>query len=60
VTDAHIRILRRVARQRRLELDDHDAADHKGETEAGGRRRDLQQSVTRTAERVAEAQARRR
>jgi hypothetical protein len=27
VADAHIRILRRVARQRRLELDAHDAAD---------------------------------
>ena len=31
VTDAHIRILRRVARQRRLELDDHDAADQTAE-----------------------------
>jgi hypothetical protein len=28
VTDAHIRILQRIARQRRLELDGRDAADH--------------------------------
>lgn len=56
MTDAHIRILRRVARQRRLELDAHDTA----ERAARGRRQHLQQSATRATERVAEAQARRR
>jgi hypothetical protein len=60
VSDAHIRILRRVARQRRLELDDHDAVDHRRVMEAGRRRRHLEHSATRTTERLAEAQARRR
>ena len=56
MTDAHIRILRRVARQRRLELD----ADETAGKGAGRRRQHLQQSATRATERVAEAQARRR
>ena len=54
VTDAHIRILRRVARQRRLELDGHDAADHTGETEAGRRRKAREARPRRNAEREAE------
>ena len=60
MTDAHIRILRRVARQRRLELDAHDASRDTAGTAARRRRLHLQQSATRATERVAEAQARRR
>lgn len=60
MSDAHIRILRRVARQRQLELDAHDAAEPTAKSHAGRRRQDLQQWATRATERVAEAQARRR
>jgi len=60
VSDAHLRILGRVAQQRRIALDDHDTADHTAETHAGRRRQRLQQSATRATDRVAEAEARRR
>ena len=60
MSDAHIRILRRVARQRQLELDAHDAAYHTGNSHRGRRRQHLEQWATRATERVAEAQARRR
>lgn len=52
----HIRILRRVARRRRLALDARDVAG----TEDGRRERHLHQSATGATERVAEVQARRR
>lgn len=59
MTDAHMHILRLVARQRRRYLDDHDAADGTGGT-ASVHRRLLERAATRTTARVAEAQARRR
>ena len=59
MTDRHLRILRLVAQKRQRELDDHDAADHTGETVAAGRRRHLKRVVTRTRARVAEAEVRR-
>ena len=60
MTDPHMRILRRVARQRRVELEAHDAAHDTAGTEGRHQRLHLQQSATRATERVAEAQARRR
>ena len=60
MTDPHMRILRRVARQRRVELEAHDAAHDSAGTEGRHQRLHLQQSATRATERVAEAQARRR
>jgi hypothetical protein len=60
VTDAHIRILRLVARQRRNELEDHSAAEPSGETASAGRRRRLERAATRTGLQVEQAKARRR
>ncbi len=59
MTDLHIRILRFVAQQRQRELDDHDTADHGGETAAAGRRRQLKRIAILARARVAEAEARR-
>jgi hypothetical protein len=59
VTDLHLRILRFVAQQRQQELDDHDAADHGGETAAAGRRRHLKRIAILARGRVAEAEKRR-
>lgn len=59
MTDRHIRLLRLVAQQRQRELDDHDTADHGGETASAGRRRHLKRVAILTRGRVAEAEARR-
>jgi hypothetical protein len=59
MTDAHMRILRLVARRRRSDLDEHDAGDHAGER-AVSRRRLLERAATRTGLQVAQAEARRR
>ena len=60
VTDSHLRILRVLANQRRRQLADHDATDHKGATGRAGRRWRLTRLVTRTRAQVADAEARRR
>jgi hypothetical protein len=60
LTDLHLRLLRMVAKQRQRELDDHDSADHAGETASGGDRHDLEQAVGRTKANVTAAEARRR
>lgn len=57
MTDAHMHILRLVARQRRRKLGDDDAADRTGE--AGSVGAQLARAATRTTARVTEAQARR-
>jgi hypothetical protein len=49
-----------LAKQRRRELDDYDAAEHTGGAAAPGRRRELERAATRTSANVAEAEARRR
>jgi hypothetical protein len=59
MSDAHMRILRLVARQRRADLDEHDAADHPGHA-AASRRRLLDLAAAKTGAQVAQAQARRR
>jgi hypothetical protein len=59
VNDAHIRILRQVARHRQRELDEHDAAHPSGDTASNGRRHDLVRSARRTQARVADAETRR-
>ena len=59
MTDMHLRILRLVANKRQRELEDHDAADHTGQTDVAPRRRRLKLVATRSRTRVAEAEARR-
>jgi hypothetical protein len=60
MTDVHMRILRRVARQTQRELEAHDESENAGGTAAAGRRRHLERAATRTRARVAGAQAQRR
>ena len=59
MTDLHLRLLRLVAKQRQRKLDDHDAADHTGDAESAGHRRDLEQAAGRTKANVTAAEARR-
>ncbi len=59
MTDSHLRILRLLAQKRQRQLDDHDAADHTGQTAAAANRRLLERFATRTRDRVANAEARR-
>lgn len=59
MTDVHLRILQMVAKQRKHQLDDHNAGDHAGLVSAE-RRRDLERVAGRTEANVAAAEARRR
>jgi hypothetical protein len=60
MSDLHLRILRMLAKQRRRELDDHDAADHTGDAASPGRRRELKRAAAQAKANVAAAEARRR
>lgn len=60
MTDIHLRILRLLASQRQRELDDHDAAEHTGDSKSAGHRRELAHAAGRTRAGVAAAEARRR
>ncbi|MGH2870868.1 MAG: hypothetical protein ACRDL5_00190, partial [Solirubrobacteraceae bacterium] len=59
MTDAHVRILRLLAKQRQRELDDHEAADRPGDAASTGRWRELERAAGRTRANVAAAEARR-
>lgn len=60
MTDAHMRILRLVAQQRRRHLDEHDAHARSGKLgSGGGRRRYLERAATRTGAQLTQAEARR-
>jgi hypothetical protein len=60
MTDLHLRILRMVAKRHHRELDDHDDADHAGDSASAGERRDLEQAADQANANVAAAEARRR
>ena len=59
MTDSHLRILRLMAQKRQRDVNDHDRANHTGQTAAAGHRQLLKRFATRTRARVAEAEARR-
>jgi hypothetical protein len=58
VTDQCGRIFRLVAQERQRELDDHDTADHGGETASAGRRRHLKRIAILARGAAAKAEAR--
>jgi hypothetical protein len=60
LTDSHLRILEKAARNSQRRLDEHDAAEGAATAGSAERRRDLKTRATRTRAGVAAAIARRR
>lgn len=59
MTDVHIRLLKRIARQQQRALDDHDACDQTAGPASTQRRQHLQELATRADTRATHAQTQR-